>query len=83
MDMAAKILEPDEALLSKQQDNRKLTALERNNLKWESHRPEIRIIYLDQDETLKDTMAWFKRERSFKGRLVIQSLRGCLTDTIP
>ncbi|CZR56269.1 uncharacterized protein PAC_06157 [Phialocephala subalpina] len=45
---------------------RQLTALERNNQKWESHKNEIRSVYIDHDKTLKETMQWFERERNFK-----------------
>ncbi|KAE8443306.1 hypothetical protein EG329_002022 [Mollisiaceae sp. DMI_Dod_QoI] len=45
---------------------RKLTALERNNLKWEFHKAEIRLIYVDQDKTLKETM---QCERKWKEKI--------------
>lgn len=36
---------------------RKLKALERNNLQWDSHKDEIRTIHIEQDKTLKETYA--------------------------
>ncbi|KAE9376305.1 hypothetical protein N431DRAFT_331094 [Stipitochalara longipes BDJ] len=50
---------------AQQQQPRKLTALERNNLEWKAHKEEIWSIYMDQDKTLKETMQWFEQERSF------------------
>src|ERR1700680_4915889 len=55
---------------SDQRQPRKLTALERNNLEWESHKDEIRGIYMAQDKTLKETMQWFEREHNFSWRCV-------------
>jgi len=51
-----------------QQQPRKLTALERNNLKWESHKDNIRRMYMNEDTTLEETMQWFKQERGFDWR---------------
>ena len=50
------------------QQTRKLTALERNNLKWEAHKEEIRRFYMDQDQTLKETMEFFKQTRGLDWR---------------
>jgi len=53
---------------SQYEQPRKMTALERNNMKWESHKEEIQDIYIDQDKTLKDTMQWFKQNRGIDWR---------------
>jgi hypothetical protein len=53
---------------SQQPQSGRLTALERNNLEWESHKNEIRSRYMDQDETLEETIQWFKQERSIDWR---------------
>jgi hypothetical protein len=53
---------------SDQRQPRKLTTLERNNLEWESHKDEVRRIYMEQDKTLKDTMQYFKQEHNFSWR---------------
>ncbi|KAF8858195.1 hypothetical protein BDZ45DRAFT_403561 [Acephala macrosclerotiorum] len=57
---------PEKDSAVSQSQPRKLKALERNNLTWESHRDEIRSIYVDQDKTLRETMLWFEMERGFR-----------------
>jgi len=53
---------------SQHQQPRKLTALERNNLEWESRKEEIHNVYIGQDKTLKETMQWFKETRGLDWR---------------
>ncbi|PMD29292.1 hypothetical protein L207DRAFT_642457 [Hyaloscypha variabilis F] len=50
---------------SQQPHPRKLTTLERNNSEWESHKNEIRNLYIDQGKNLKETMQWFEHKRGF------------------
>jgi Clr5 domain len=51
-----------------QQQPRKMTALERNRLEWETHKDEIEAIYMDRDETLEETMLYFKEKRALDWR---------------
>jgi hypothetical protein len=51
-----------------QQQPRKLTALERNKLEWETHKNEIEETYMDQDKTLEETMLFFKEKRGLDWR---------------
>jgi hypothetical protein len=50
------------------QQPRKLTALDRNNMEWDSHKEEIRSMYFHQRKTLQETMQWFQQERGLKWR---------------
>jgi hypothetical protein len=51
-----------------QQHPRKMTALERNKLEWETHKNEIEETYMDQDKTLEETMSFFKEKRGLDWR---------------
>jgi hypothetical protein len=51
-----------------QKQPRKLTALERNRLEWETHKDEIEAMYMDRDKTLEETMLYFKEKRALDWR---------------